>query len=261
MHHINTYLIYLRSNPNKNITSGHEALAAFFGTSLLYPSRIIIHVIQALCEAHKIQYQVPIVVTMVLKTSTIRRWSHFLRSSIIISHPVLLLSILLSLCPLATGFALENKPYLAPHEQRVFNALENVNHDFQAFKQTFATNSHCELNFNDANGNIVTKSGTFDQVFSYLKAIKEYKIKWEPITNSHADHPDLGVLAIKYHHYALTEHGCEALYSGIGTLKVRPALKGIIEFYFEVRTSHCLQGYDFPSCTSMYAVQQRWLRH
>lgn len=108
--------------------------------------------------------------------------------------------------------------YLAPHEQRVFDALDNVNYDFQGFKDVFAKNAHCELNFNDINGNVVTKSGTFNDVLSSFSAMTQYKVKWESVTNSHAKHPEMGVLGVMWWNYGLTEKGCEGLFSGIGTI-------------------------------------------
>ena len=110
--------------------------------------------------------------------------------------------------------------YLAPHEQRVFDALDNVNYDFQGFKDVFAKNAYCELNFNDINGNVVTKSGTFNDVLSSFSAMTQYKVKWESVTNSHAKHPEMGVLGVMWWNYGLTEKGCEGLFSGIGTIHV-----------------------------------------
>lgn len=113
------------------------------------------------------------------------------------------------------------KPYLAPHEQMVFDALDNINGDFHAFKAVFAKNAEIELVFGeDSDGTFVTKSGSVDGVFSGFKKMVQYQVKWEPVTNTDAKHPEDGVLAAKYWNYGLHENGCEALFSGVGTIRV-----------------------------------------
>ncbi len=58
-------------------------------------------------------------------------------------------------------------------------------------------------------------------VWSYWEnGVKLNKIKWIPVTNTHARNPEKGVLAVKFWHYALAENGCEGLIGGTGTLTV-----------------------------------------
>eukprot|EP01083_Nonionella_stella_P077967 213125_1 len=111
------------------------------------------------------------------------------------------------------------EPYMTNHEKRVYDALDNVHHDYQGFKKVFAKNALIVLTFNDGKGNSVMKSGTFDEVFGGYQAMTGYKVKWEPVTNTHANHPDRGVFATKYWNYGRSESGCEGLFSGIGTIR------------------------------------------
>eukprot|EP01083_Nonionella_stella_P238065 834551_1 len=134
----------------------------------------------------------------------------------------LLSSIISSLLLLALGVipsAIAEKPYLGAHEQRVFDALDNVHNDFEGFKAVFGKHAHIELTFNDPKGNVIVKSGTFDEVFYNFNDMAQYKIKWEPVTNTHPTHPEQGVLSMKYWNYGLATNGCEALFSGLGTIK------------------------------------------
>eukprot|EP01083_Nonionella_stella_P288386 981326_1 len=137
------------------------------------------------------------------------------------------LSCLLCLCTIlfSSVSAQQKKINLTPHEQRLFDALDNVNNDFNAFKACFARNARIEQHLNDVkNGKAVEKSGTFDDTLGNFESMKEYKIKWEPVTTTDANHPDLGMFAFKYWNYGLTEEGCEGLFSGLGIAQVSASL-------------------------------------
>ena len=110
-------------------------------------------------------------------------------------------------------------PYLTPHERRVYNSLNNVHKDYQAFKKVFSQNAVVEVASNDNRRNPIIKSGTVDDVFGGFQNMEGFKINWESITNTHANHPERGVLAIKYFDYGLSENRCAALFSGISTIK------------------------------------------
>ena len=130
---------------------------------------------------------------------------------------ILLYSFLLH-ASLSSAQAVE--PYFAPHEKRVFDAFNNLDKDFNALRSVFDENAVVHVTLNDDEGNPIVKSGTFDEIFGGHQSMKRYRVKWEPITNTHPNHPNRGVFANKYWDYGLYECGCEALFSGIGTIQV-----------------------------------------
>lgn len=141
--------------------------------------------------------------------------------------------------------AAEVKPYLTPHEQNLFDALDNVDKNFQGFKDTFAKDAHCEMNTHDGEGTIVTKSGSFDDVFGFLNGMLHYKVKWSPVTNSDANHPEKGVLGVKFWNYGHHNKGCMGLFSGIGSVKFNK--DGLVSKIH----SYSTDIYDFMNCATV----------
>eukprot|EP01083_Nonionella_stella_P130379 395668_1 len=83
----------------------------------------------------------------------------------------------------------------------------------------FADNAQCNRYYGHAPSDIAITSGPCRDVWSYWEnGVKLNKIKWIPVTNTHARNPEKGVLAVKFWHYALAENGCEGLIGGTGTL-------------------------------------------
>ncbi len=148
-----------------------------------------------------------------------------------------------ALLSLLTGasFAKKQKsreqPYLAPHEQRVFNALENVNKDFNGFMKVFAKNAYCELTFGKDSDDITVKSGNCRDILSNYGNMAQYKVKWYPLTNTDPKNPERGVLSLMYGNYGLTKTGCEGLFFGTSEVKVSLTITAVIKLLYKLTDS------------------------
>ncbi len=117
------------------------------------------------------------------------------------------------------------EPYLASHEQRVYNALDNVNKNYNAFMKVFAKNAYCELTFGKDPDDVTIKSGPCREVFSNYGNMAQYKIRWYPLTNTDPKQPERGVLSYVFVNYGLSKSGCEGLFYGTSEVKVRRFIK------------------------------------
>ena len=80
------------------------------------------------------------------------------------------------------------------------------------------------MTFNDRAGNPVVKSGSLDEVVASFETVDVFQLRWEPFTHTDANHPERGIFSQEYWSYgASAKQGCKALYSGIGTFRVRTA--------------------------------------
>ncbi len=117
-----------------------------------------------------------------------------------------------------TAFAYE-EPYLAPHEERFFNALDNINKDFNAFMKIFAKNAYCEFSSGKDPDDVAVKSGHCRELVSNYETLDEFKARWYPLTNTDPKQPERGVFAHAYVNYGLSNNGCEDLFQGFAEVK------------------------------------------
>ncbi len=115
-------------------------------------------------------------------------------------------------------FAYE-EPYLAPHEQRFFNALDNINEDFHGFMNIFAKNAYCEFSSGKDPDDVAVKSGHCRELLSNYENLDKFKARWYPLTNTDPKQPERGVFTHAYVNYGLSNNGCEGLFHGFAEVK------------------------------------------
>ncbi len=113
-----------------------------------------------------------------------------------------------------------HEPYLAPHEQRFFKALDNVDNDFDAFMKVFSKDAYCEFSYGKQPDDIYVMSGSCHDLFINFESLVKFKARWYPLTNTDPKQPEKGVFSHIYVNYGLSNTGCEGLFFGFSEVKV-----------------------------------------
>jgi hypothetical protein len=115
----------------------------------------------------------------------------------------------------------KNNDIMIPvHEKKILDMLSKKrtilhDHDVEDIIKLHHENATFELYLNSQ-----VRKGTFDQVLLPLFTLVDHAmIQLKPITHTDEKNPNYGIFSFEFVQYMRTKKGCEAIFSGFGTMK------------------------------------------